>query len=74
MTRQEEEMNQKEEELQRAKEIAEKSETELKEITEKHNQVQEWNHMRSKLNYNATFIWFTIGTHKWLECVFVFHL
>ncbi|XP_051994402.1 myosin-11-like [Xyrauchen texanus] len=41
VTRQDEEISQKEEELQKAKEMAKKSETELKEITEKHNQVVE---------------------------------
>ncbi|XP_035254581.1 myosin-11-like [Anguilla anguilla] len=41
VTRQEEEMTQKEEELQKAKEIAQRSESELKEITQKHAQLLE---------------------------------
>lgn len=39
VTRQEEEMGQKEEELKAAKEVAAKSEAELKDITQKHTQV-----------------------------------
>lgn len=39
VTRQEEEMGQKEEELKAAKEVAAKSEAELKDISQKHTQV-----------------------------------
>lgn len=39
VTRQEEEMGQKEEELKAAREVAAKAETELKDITQKHSQV-----------------------------------
>lgn len=39
VTRQEEEMGQKEEELKTAREVAAKAETELKDITQKHTQV-----------------------------------
>lgn len=39
VTRQEEEMGQKEEELKTAKEVAAKTEAELKDITQKHTQV-----------------------------------
>lgn len=39
VTRQEEEMGQKEEELKAAKEVAAKSEAELKDISQKHKQV-----------------------------------
>lgn len=39
VTRQEEEMGQKEEELKAAKEVAAKTEAELKDITQKHTQV-----------------------------------
>ncbi|XP_073800856.1 myosin-11 isoform X2 [Danio rerio] len=54
VTRQEEEMNQIEEELQKAKEIAQKSETELKEITQKHDQVvEERNKLQAKLQEEA---------------------
>ncbi|KAK7167952.1 hypothetical protein R3I94_002114 [Phoxinus phoxinus] len=54
VTRQDEEMNEKEEELQRAKEIAQKSETELKEITQKHSQVvEERNQLQTKLQEEA---------------------
>uniref|UniRef100_A0A671ML26 Myosin-11-like n=1 Tax=Sinocyclocheilus anshuiensis TaxID=1608454 RepID=A0A671ML26_9TELE len=54
VTRQEEDMNQKEEELQKAKEIAQKSEAELKEITQKHNQVvEERNQIQAKLQEEA---------------------
>ncbi|XP_051987354.1 myosin-11-like isoform X2 [Xyrauchen texanus] len=50
VTRQDEEMSQKEEELHKAKEIAQKSENELKEITQKHNQlVEERNRLQAKL-------------------------
>ncbi|KAM6957379.1 myosin-11 [Aplochiton taeniatus] len=41
VTRQEEEMGQKEEELQTAKDVAQKSQVELKEITEKHTELLE---------------------------------
>lgn len=41
VTRQEEEMGQKEEELKAAKEVAAKTEAELKDITQKHTQVTE---------------------------------
>uniref|UniRef100_A0A8D3CXG2 Myosin, heavy chain 11b, smooth muscle n=1 Tax=Scophthalmus maximus TaxID=52904 RepID=A0A8D3CXG2_SCOMX len=41
VTRQEEEMGQKDEELKAAKEVAEKSEAELKDITQKHTQLME---------------------------------
>lgn len=40
VTRQEEEMGQKEEELKAAKEMATKAETELKDISQKHTQVK----------------------------------
>uniref|UniRef100_A0A673J3P6 Myosin, heavy chain 11b, smooth muscle n=1 Tax=Sinocyclocheilus rhinocerous TaxID=307959 RepID=A0A673J3P6_9TELE len=54
VTRQDEEMNQKEEELHKAKEIAQKSEAELKEITQKHNQVvEERNQLQAKLQEEA---------------------
>lgn len=39
VTRQEEEMGQKEEELKAAKDVAAKTEAELKDVTQKHNQV-----------------------------------
>lgn len=41
VTRQEEEMGQKEEELKAAKEVAAKSEAQLKDISQKHTQVKE---------------------------------
>lgn len=41
VTRQEEEMGQKDEELKAAKEVAVKTEADLKEITQKHTQVEE---------------------------------
>lgn len=40
VTRQEEEMGQKEEELKTAREVAAKAEAELKDITQKHTQVK----------------------------------
>lgn len=40
VTRQEEEMGQKEEELKAAKEVAAKAEAELKDISQKHTQVE----------------------------------
>lgn len=58
MTRQEEEMNQIEEELQKAKEIAQKSETELKEITQKHDQVK----LDQKCDTNSAVITIVIHT------------
>ncbi|KAI2666164.1 Myosin-11 [Labeo rohita] len=54
VTRQDEELNQKEEELQKAKDIAQKSEAELKEITQKHDQVvEERNRLQVKLQEEA---------------------
>ena len=55
VTRQEEEMGQKEEELKAAKEVAAKSEAELKDITQKHTQV-----MR-KLMFNHVFLHLNIS-------------
>uniref|UniRef100_A0A3Q3R9Z7 Myosin, heavy chain 11b, smooth muscle n=1 Tax=Monopterus albus TaxID=43700 RepID=A0A3Q3R9Z7_MONAL len=49
VTRQEEEMGQKEEELKAAREVAAKAEAELKNITQKHNQLlEERSHLESK--------------------------
>ncbi|XP_056607734.1 myosin-11 [Triplophysa dalaica] len=50
VTRQEEEISFKEEELQNAKEIAHKAESELQEITQKHDKLlEERNHLQAKL-------------------------
>ncbi|KAJ8344970.1 hypothetical protein SKAU_G00291630 [Synaphobranchus kaupii] len=50
VTRQEEEMGQKDEELQKAKEVAQRSEAEMKEITQKHAQLlEEKNQLQERL-------------------------
>ncbi|KAJ8253887.1 hypothetical protein COCON_G00204990 [Conger conger] len=54
VTRQDEEMSHKEEELQKAKDIAQKSEAELKEITQKHAQLlEEKNQLQERLQTEA---------------------
>lgn len=52
VTRQEEEMGQKEEELKAAKEVAAKAEAELKDISQKHTQVRR---MQLLISYIKTY-------------------
>ena len=68
VTRQEEEMGQKDQELQQAKEVAQKSQTELKEITQKRIQVR---HTHTHSYTSGTEIYMYVSTH--IVCTYSTH-